>query len=1115
MTSPSAPPVRPQSAPVPPPRIATIQRPPKPPVSLEKLVSIWAPKVAVVLVVVGLGWLLQLGWSKLALWLQVLILYSGGIGLLVLGIFLERKDAYKLLGRVLVGGGWAVIFLLTYGIGHTPSILVLHSETLDLFLMIAVATAMVWHTLKYKSELVTGCAFLLGFAAVVVSVGSAQPDPSHLIAGAILVAGLLVVVHRYQWYQLEFFGILASYLSHLYWLYKMLGYPPARVAFPHHEVSVALVIGYWVVFRASYVWRRITGREQEAISTASALLNPILFLAVMKYQALHPEWAWWALLTMGAIEFTLGQLPVSRRRQAPFKVLSCLGAALMVAALPFKYSGDALEILWLAGAEAFLLSGIFTRERLFRGFGLIISFIIAVYALLVRVAPWAARLPDGRPHYDAQLAVVLGALALVLYANSHVLAARWRELFKVQPEQPALRVLSFVASAFAVCAIFASVRDNVAATVLAVMVLALSWLGKRFSIPEFIFQAHWISAVAFIQVIIIGEPLKTTWLGLPQRLWMFGAVAALLYLSSRFVRLSETIGAKVFSSVYTWGATLLLALVIYFQAPAWAVIVFWVTLGLALCGAAEFFKRSDLKWQAFALVLASCARALVVNLDLTTTTTSWHLTYRLISISAAAAGIYLLARWAPVKTLRPVYTVIGTLLLTLMAYDETPQPWTAVAWICLATLLALAARWWKDRPLLWQTHFLSLLATGWTLWGSFTPHYRATTVQLASVAITGTLLYVLTWITNVADLIESERISHAYSWAGSLLMSWLLWSQLQEVDVALAWGVFGLLLFELPGLLETIGIRRWGPPASWRLQGHVALVSSFVRIFFVNLNMPVTGGFLKTLAEPRVVMVILLAALYFWVYERVHAMNEGAQPSPSMTGKVAGGAGYLQAFLGTATVAAVVWFAAPDDAVVVGLAALVVALLAVAWQIRHQVFLYQALIMLGLTAFRLAARNFFLLNDPVYSSLTYSIWALALLAACLPFAFLIRNQQKTQRPGQARWWSALVGRPEQPVFFVTLVLTAVLLYLKMSGGMVTLAWAAEGVLAFILALGVKERSFRLAGLTLVLFCVVKIPWDTWTLHDSRRPLSWIGVGAILFVITFLYGKNREALREYL
>ena len=1114
MTAPTpATPVRPPSAP----SIRAVEKPKKKSIAWEELLGTNViPKIAVVAVVVGLGFLLAQKWTDFPKWIQVFILYTGGGALLGLGIFLERKEPFKILGRVLLGGGWAILFLLTYGIGHSQSILVLHSETADLVLMMAVAAVMVWHTLRYKSQLVTGCAFLLGFVAVVASVSSGQPDPSHLIAGAILVAGLMFIVHRYQWYELEFFGILTSYLSHLYWLYKFLGFPPERIAFPHRTASVALVIAYWVAFTASYIGRKIASRGQEAVSTAAALLNPILFLVVMKYQSLHPEWAWWALLTMGAIEFTLGQLPVSRNRQAPFKVLSSLGAALMVAALPFKYSGDSLEMLWLAGAEAFLLAGMFTRERLFRGFGIIISFLIAIYVVPVRIGPWMVELLDGRPHYDAQLAVALGAIAVVLYGNAHILARRWDSLFADEPESFALRVLSFVASVFAVCAVFASVRDSVAATVLALMVLALSWLGRQFSIGELVFQAHWIAAVALAQVIIIGAPLTSKWLGLPQRVWMFSAVAGLLYLSSRFVRSSGTTGAKGLSSIYTWGATLLLSVLIYFQASAWAVIVLWIALGLALCAAAEFFDRHDLKWQAFVLVLAAAVRAVGVNFDLTTTATPMHLTYRLISISMAAAGMYLLARWSPIKALRPIYTVIATLLLTWLAFEETHTPWTPVAWISLAALLALAARWWKDRPLLWQTHFLALLASAWTLWSTFTPHYRATTVQLYSVLITGALLYLLTWITNIDGVIEHERISHAYSWAGSLLMSWLLWSQLKEVDVALAWGVFGLLLFELPGLLERMGVHSWGSPGSWRAQSYLALAGSFARIFFANLNLPVTGGFMTTLADPRVLTAAPLALVYFWVYSRLYEINQRSLPTRTKTGNGSRVVEYLLACGGTATITAIIWFAASNEAVATGLAALVLILLAVAWQLRHQVFLHQAFVMLGLTAFRLGARNFFLLKDPVYSALTYSIVALALVLAGLPLAFLIRRTLEASKDArQAGWWSALVSRPEQPVFFVTLALTAVLLYLEMSGGMVTLAWAAEGVLAFILALGVKERSFRLAGLALIMFCVVKIPWDTWQFHDSRRYLSWIGVGLILFVVSFLYGKNKEALQEYL
>ena len=211
---------------------------------------------------------------------------------------------------------------------------------------------MVWHTLKYDSQLVTGAGFLLGFAAITLN-----PDPPYnMIAGVLLVTGMTIIVLRYRWFELEIFGILASYLNHFYWLYSIFGFQSTRAQFPHHTVSLLLVIAYWAVFRCSYVWRKVQSQEEESVSTIAGLLNPLLFLAVMKYQSFHPEWAFYALLILGGTEFFLGQLPVSRRRLAPFHVLSSLGAAFMVAAVPFKYSGDSLEMLWLAGGEAFLLA---------------------------------------------------------------------------------------------------------------------------------------------------------------------------------------------------------------------------------------------------------------------------------------------------------------------------------------------------------------------------------------------------------------------------------------------------------------------------------------------------------------------------------------------------------------------------------------------------------------------------------------------------------------------------------------------------------------------------------------------------------------------------------------
>jgi len=213
-------------------------------------------------------------------------------------------------------------------------------------------------------------------------------------------------------------------------------------------------------------------------------------------------------------------------------------------------------------------------------------------------------------------------------------------------------------------------------------------------------------------------------------------------------------------------------------------------------------------------------------------------------------------------------------------------------------------------------------------------------------------------------------------------------------------------------------------------------------------------------------------------------------------------------------------FEAAPEIVATGYAAIVLALLIAAWRSRLQIFMYQALIMLGVTAFRISMHNFYSLKSLVPGSLSYAVAAIVILAAGIPLAFAWRNSNpwvNRTKPGGDGRLTFLVRRPEQPMFFVPVVLMAVLLAIKMPGGMITLAWGAEGVLVFLLALIAKERSFRLTGLGLLLLCVGKILfWDAWQLNDpTARYLTLIGVGAILLVVSYLYGKNRKALQDYL
>ncbi|HLJ28425.1 MAG TPA: DUF2339 domain-containing protein, partial [Candidatus Angelobacter sp.] len=991
-------------------------------ISLEEMVGTnWLPKLGVTILVLAVVLFTATKWENLPAIGRVIVFYVLGAGLLGGGIFLERKEKYQILGRVLIGGGWSVLFFITFAMRYVPAAHVLDSDVADLVLLLAMAGAMVWHTLKYNSQTVTGFAFFLGFLSITISHNTSL----SLVAGAILALGLTVIVLRRQWYELEVFGILASYLNHLYWLFPIISAMSQKGPFPQYQGSIALMVSYWAIFRASYMLRKVTDPAQESISTIAGLLNPLLFLAVMKYQSFHPEWAFYALLTMGAIEFTLGQLPVSRRRKAPFQILSSLGATLMVMAVPFKYAGSrSLELLWMAGAEVFLLAGIFTRERLFRQFSGIISFLVALYlfAWPPNGISWqVASIVNGQPHHDATLALVFGVVAVLFYFNSHVLGRIWESLFDREVEKQAIGSLSFAASIFAAGAIYVSAGSNAVAVWLAVLVTALAWTGKRFRISQLAYQAHWIALVAIADVSITAIHLDVAWHSIPERLITFGLVAGLLYLSSNFVRMEQPENQEIPVVLYRWAGTGLIALAIWMQvwyAPIrrdWLIAMLWTALALVLAGVAQLLKRSEFKWQAFTLAMMSFCSTLAVNFGYGEQ--FHHLSYRLISVTLVSGSIYLLARWAPVAQIKPAYSWAGTILLGYLAYRETQEHqelWTAVLWITLAAVLALAARWWKDRALLWQTHLLAAAATGWTIAIAFLgkPEYHGAPAQRYTVLLTAALLYALTWITNIAKVTEDDWIWQSYSWAGWLLLTWLAWYQLAPINVSLAWGVFALVLFELGYNTAS---------AYLRTQAYVALTCSFAHLFYSNFNTLLPAGTF----DPHIFLIVLLVPIYFWVYWR---LREKADISGRAESKLR--IEVLLACIGTATVAALARFEMPPEIVVVGYAALVPALLIAAWWSKQQVFLYQALVMLGVATFRLSMHNLHnLYSSFVSQSLTGAIWAIVLLVAGIPFAFLLRSRPKDKDATEQNWITFLIRRPEQPLFFVRVVLLAVLLAL--------------------------------------------------------------------------------------
>ncbi|HEY2545050.1 MAG TPA: hypothetical protein VGI46_03200, partial [Candidatus Acidoferrum sp.] len=333
----------------------------------EALGANWFAKLGVGMTVIGVALIGKLVIQRLNPAGTAFIVFAVAAFLLGGGIFLEKREKYRLLGRGGIGGGWALLFFCVYGIHHVAAMRILDSLVQDCVLMLVVALAMAAHTLRYKSQFVTGFAFLLGYTTIALSFSDIQRHNSAatsestaygLIAGVILAIGLVTIVLRMGWFELEVFGILSSYLNHLYWLYRLLGPNGAHGrVFPEYGASLAILFFYWLTFRISYVLRSIRTDFDEHVSTVSALLNALLLLGLLKFQSVDPDLAYIALLVIGALEFIFAQLPITRRRRA-FVILSLLGAALMIVAVPSHWTGNPVAYLWLVGAEVFLFAGI-------------------------------------------------------------------------------------------------------------------------------------------------------------------------------------------------------------------------------------------------------------------------------------------------------------------------------------------------------------------------------------------------------------------------------------------------------------------------------------------------------------------------------------------------------------------------------------------------------------------------------------------------------------------------------------------------------------------------------------------------------------------------------------
>ena len=686
----------------------------------------WLNKLGIVILVLGVAFFLAYQLKALGPPGKVLVGFVTAGVMLGAGIWIDRRERYRILARAGIGGGWALAFFTTYAMYHVPAAQVLSSQATDLVLMLAVAATMVVHTLRYRSQVVTGLAFLLAFLTVAIS----HSNVYSLSAGAVLAAGLVVIVGRMQWFELEVFGILASYLNHYLWLRPIIEpMQGKRHPFPEFAASAGMLALYWLIFRMSYVFRRPSteNARQEHVSTVAALLNTALLLALFKYQSTHPEWAFWALLAIGAIETLLGQLPITRRRRSAVIVLSTLGVILLIAALPFRYSGTRLSVLWLLEAEALLLIGVWTKEVVFRRLGMLATLLVSGQMISVDAARIFGRRMDGadlRP--DFALSIVFVVAAAVFYADAHWVLRRWADLFTKEVDRRVMQRLSYAACVMILIAAWVAFPEAWTAVAWSALGLGLALAAHRLALPghgflepgpsELRCQANCLALISVVRVLVVNLEATGKYHGLTLRLLTITLVSALLYVTSNWSGDSDrsrgiAIGKRLFSSgqltgaAYTWSASSLLALVAWYELRPVSVADAWLVGGLVLFELGLERKKLSLRLQGYAAFAASFLRIFFVNLN--AAGNPGEISPRFYTVVPLALGFFY-GYWRLNESnanlneserkfrAADVCCWLGTITFAALMRFELEADWVAGAWAGLVFVL-LAIAWRSQR----------------------------------------------------------------------------------------------------------------------------------------------------------------------------------------------------------------------------------------------------------------------------------------------------------------------------------------------------------------------------------------------------------------------------------
>jgi hypothetical protein len=1012
----------------------------------------WLNKLGGVVLVVGLALLLGYSAARVGPLGRVLISLGASLSLLVTGVIIEARGRFRVFARGLIGAGWAGLYATAYAMHSVAAARVIQDPWTGAALLLAVAAGMIVHSLRYRSEAVTGVAY----AAAYVSLAITPLAPFSVLGLFPITASLLILCSKMRWHTAALLSLAATYAvcgtreSH--------GTPL--------WATTALIGGYWLAFE---IYDLVRSAEREEAPWQARAIWPLngaaaFLLAYAKWLAVEPKSIHWLLAGAGAAY-----------------LLSAIARAMVRPPSSFA-EGD----VRFDGYEpaATVAAGLIAWACL-EGF----SLLHAVFALAAEAeALFAAGLIFRAAHLRRLAAAVFGAAAIALGADASRGEPKAATGLLRYPWTPAASLLAglfylnralrrpgLAYSWMASAAVMIVLGFEVPLQYLGLAWLALAALLFEFGflrrLDEFRLQSYICGATSVLPLVLVNVTgaglvaLPNAWR------WLYIAIAAFYALTGQMLRSwsgrleeDERKGVRAFCS---WAGSLASAAVLWHAVRLEDLGLAWLLLAAVLFEVGVLVRLNQLRWQAYTIGLTATASLAVFNayggglpdFGIAALPNAWRWLYFAIAVFFAITG-QLLRAWpgrlgeGEGKAVRAFCSWAGSLAAAALLWHAVRLEILGLAWLLLAAVLFEAGLLVRLNHLRRQAYTIGLAGAGclalFNVYGAgqmdlgFSIPPSAWRVLYYAIAV----FYALTsqllrpWPGRLSDD-EREMMRAVCSWAGSLASAALLWHAVPLENLGLAWLLLGAALFEVALLVRLDDLRWQGYTLGFAAAGCLAAINGF------GAGLPGPDGQWQRLAVAAGVYFALAVQTARWWPASVESASERA------------GVRSFSATAGAAAAAAAIWFALPSPLIALGWGALALALFEAG--ALGPSFRSCSAVLAGMTFARLFFANFS--NLGATAGVSHRILTVGPVIALF---YYLWARLRTPANRLLVWESGLA----RLYLYAPAILWTVLLRFEMGRTLAVTGWALTGVA--LLAIGwtaeiadLRAQSYALAVLTFV------------------------------------------------